>query len=142
MRSASPSSTRPLNGSWRDWPAPAKKRFLEALKRQKPISQEPKEPLWLPLPDRDSKPSPQRLASESTADVTGYGGAAGGGKTDLALGLPLRTTVAVRYSVARPPNSGPSSTAPGRSSAIGDVSTKCQASGVNFLEDARSNSAG
>lgn len=36
---------------------------------------------WRPLP------GPQSLAYRSTADITGYGGAAGGGKTDLAAGL-------------------------------------------------------
>lgn len=39
--------------------------------------------IWLPLP------GPQTLAYESTADVVGYGGAAGGGKTDLAIGIAL-----------------------------------------------------
>lgn len=39
--------------------------------------------VWAPLD------GPQRLAYESQADVTGYGGAAGGGKTDLAIGLAL-----------------------------------------------------
>lgn len=39
--------------------------------------------LWRPLP------GPQSLAAQSLADVTGYGGAAGGGKTDLACGLSL-----------------------------------------------------
>lgn len=38
---------------------------------------------WKPLP------GPQMMAFESKADVTGYGGAAGGGKTELALGLAL-----------------------------------------------------
>lgn len=38
-------------------------------------------PLWRPLP------GPQTAAFESLADITGYGGAAGGGKTDLAVGL-------------------------------------------------------
>lgn len=38
---------------------------------------------WRPLP------GPQSLAYNSTADVIGYGGAAGGGKTDLALGKAL-----------------------------------------------------
>jgi len=37
---------------------------------------------WQPFPD-----SPQQQAYESEADVLGYGGAAGGGKTDLLLGL-------------------------------------------------------
>jgi len=39
--------------------------------------------LWRPLP------GPQTLAYRSPATITGYGGAAGGGKTDLALGLSL-----------------------------------------------------
>lgn len=38
---------------------------------------------WVPLP------GPQSLAYESDADVIGFGGAAGGGKTDLACGLAL-----------------------------------------------------
>lgn len=44
------------------------------LKRRKP---------WAPLP------GPQTMAYESTADIIGYGGAAGGGKTDLIAGLAL-----------------------------------------------------
>lgn len=43
--------------------------------------------LWQPNPDRDGVPNPQRLALESKADILGYGGAAGGGKSDLGLGL-------------------------------------------------------
>ena len=38
---------------------------------------------WMPLP------GPQSMAYYSTADIVGYGGAAGGGKTDLAAGLIL-----------------------------------------------------
>jgi hypothetical protein len=38
---------------------------------------------WTPLP------GPQQMAYESTADVVGFGGAAGGGKTDLACGKAL-----------------------------------------------------
>ena len=38
---------------------------------------------WTPLP------GPQTMAYYSKADVTGYGGAAGGGKTDLAVGLAM-----------------------------------------------------
>ena len=34
-------------------------------------------------------PGPQTIAYRTPADVTGYGGAAGGGKTDLALGLAI-----------------------------------------------------
>jgi hypothetical protein len=40
-------------------------------------------PLWQPLP------GPQTITYVSPADVTGYGGAAGGGKSDLALGLAI-----------------------------------------------------
>lgn len=39
--------------------------------------------LWRPLP------GPQTMAYESQADIIGYGGAAGGGKTDLACGKAL-----------------------------------------------------
>lgn len=46
-------------------------------------------PLWTPNPDKGELPNPQRLAVESEADVLGFGGAAGGGKTDLAVGLAL-----------------------------------------------------
>jgi hypothetical protein len=40
-------------------------------------------PLWQPLP------GPQTIAFNHQANVLGYGGAAGGGKTDLAIGLAL-----------------------------------------------------
>lgn len=36
-----------------------------------------------------SQPGPQQMAAESLADIVYYGGAAGGGKTDLLVGLPL-----------------------------------------------------
>ena len=39
--------------------------------------------VWRPLP------GPQSLAFHSEADIIGYGGAAGGGKTDLACGKSL-----------------------------------------------------
>lgn len=39
-------------------------------------------PIWTPYPD-----SPQERAIESLADITGYGGQAGGGKSDWLLGL-------------------------------------------------------
>jgi hypothetical protein len=42
-------------------------------------------PLWEPLP------GPQTIAFHHQADVTRYGGSAGGGKTDLAMGLALRS---------------------------------------------------
>ncbi len=45
-------------------------------------------PIWQPNPDHaDGRPNPQRLAYESQADIVGYGGAAGGGKSALLLGL-------------------------------------------------------
>ena len=40
-------------------------------------------PIWVP------QEGPQRMAYESQADILFYGGAAGGGKTDLLLGLCL-----------------------------------------------------
>jgi hypothetical protein len=46
--------------------------------------QERREALWKPLP------GPQTLAFNSEAHILGYGGAAGGGKTDLACGKTLR----------------------------------------------------
>lgn len=44
-------------------------------------STSPTEPVWTP------QPGPQTAAYESEADVIGYGGEAGGGKTDLLLGF-------------------------------------------------------
>lgn len=44
---------------------------------------EPDTPLWAPRPQNQ----PQQQAFESAADIIGYGGQAGGGKTDLLLGL-------------------------------------------------------
>lgn len=41
-------------------------------------------PLWSPFPGK-----PQEAAYDSLADILGYGGAAGGGKTDVLLGLAL-----------------------------------------------------
>lgn len=44
--------------------------------------------LWKPNPDHeDGTPNPQRLAYESKADILGYGGSAGSGKSDLLLGI-------------------------------------------------------
>lgn len=51
-------------------------RLLEERKRR--------DSMWRPLP------GPQTTAFESKADIVGYGGAAGGGKTDLACGKALR----------------------------------------------------
>ena len=58
------------------------------LEAERIVEQARKPPLWKPNPDHtDGTPNPQRLAFESEADVLGYGGAGGGGKTDLLLGL-------------------------------------------------------
>jgi hypothetical protein len=43
--------------------------------------------LWSPNPDKEGRPNPQRIAYDSPADIVGYGGAAGSGKSDLLLGL-------------------------------------------------------
>lgn len=48
---------------------------------------------WRPDPDN----APQRMAYDSTADVVGYGGAAGGGKTDLAIGKALTQHRVVQF---------------------------------------------
>lgn len=55
---------------------PAERAELDAL-----ITSDPT--IWRPLP------GPQTTAYESKADIVGYGGAAGGGKTDLACGKAL-----------------------------------------------------
>jgi len=44
---------------------------------------------WQPNPDSEDHPNPQRLALATEADELYYGGAAGGGKTDLLLGCAL-----------------------------------------------------
>ncbi|MGZ3184379.1 MAG: terminase [Telluria sp.] len=56
----------------------AKERMLLLLREKKRRA-----PIWRPLP------GPQTLGHDSLADITGFGGAAGGGKTDLACGLSL-----------------------------------------------------
>jgi len=50
-----------------------------------------KDVFWRPLP------GPQQLAYESEADVIGYGGGAGGGKTDLAIGKALMKHARIAY---------------------------------------------
>ena len=46
--------------------------------------------IWTPFPTRaDGSPSPQQLAYDCPADELYYGGGAGGGKSDLLLGLAL-----------------------------------------------------
>jgi hypothetical protein len=57
---------------------PKEREELNAL-----IAEDLAEHPWRPLP------GPQTMAYNSTADVIGFGGAAGGGKTDLAVGLSL-----------------------------------------------------
>lgn len=57
---------------------PAEREELNAL-----IAEDLAQHRWRPLP------GPQTMAYESDADVIGFGGAAGGGKTDLAIGLAL-----------------------------------------------------
>lgn len=57
---------------------PAEREELLAL-----VSQDLAEQPWRPLP------GPQTMAYNSQADVIGFGGAAGGGKTDLAVGLAI-----------------------------------------------------
>lgn len=57
---------------------PAERAELDQL-----LAEDEKQVVWRPLP------GPQTLAYESTADVLGYGGAAGGGKSSLALGAAL-----------------------------------------------------
>lgn len=57
---------------------PAEREELNVL-----VAADLEEVRWRPLP------GPQSMAYASTADVIGFGGAAGGGKTDLAVGLAL-----------------------------------------------------
>lgn len=70
-------------------PDVAKKQFVaDVARRGKRVQKRQDNPLWQPNPDRpDGTPNPQRLAYESEADILGYGGAGGGGKSSLALGL-------------------------------------------------------
>jgi len=58
--------------------SPAEREELDKL-----IAEDLAEVLWRPLP------GPQEMAYNSLADVIGFGGAAGGGKTDLACGKAL-----------------------------------------------------
>ncbi len=57
---------------------PVDKEFVLAL-----LESQVNDALWSP------QLGPQRMAYESTADIVGFGGAAGGGKTDLLCGLSL-----------------------------------------------------
>ncbi len=68
------------------WPDADKEELLLATAAARP--HDASAPLWRPNPDHDDgRPNPQRLAYESAADILGYGGAAGGGKSALLLGL-------------------------------------------------------
>ena len=61
-------------------------RYLTDLERQELaelLAQDLASAPWRPLP------GPQTQAYHSEADIVGFGGAAGGGKTDLAAGLAL-----------------------------------------------------
>lgn len=61
-------------------------RYLTPAEREelaRLVAEDMKAHVWRPLP------GPQTMAYESQADVIGFGGAAGGGKTDLAVGLAL-----------------------------------------------------
>lgn len=51
------------------------------IERERRRRRKERPPIWQP------SPGPQTEALNSLADIVGYGGAAGGGKTDLALGL-------------------------------------------------------
>lgn len=55
----------------------------ERLRLEETLSQSPALTLWSPLP------GPQTQAYDSTADEVFYGGAAGGGKSNLIIGLAL-----------------------------------------------------
>lgn len=59
-----------------EWATPAEREEIDALLASDKV-------LWRPLP------GPQMMAYYSTADIVGYGGAAGGGKTELAIGKAL-----------------------------------------------------
>jgi hypothetical protein len=59
-------------------------RLWEALNDQLSLDKSQVAPFWTP------NPGAQTRAYESAADVVGYGGAAGGGKSDLLLGLAYR----------------------------------------------------
>src|SRR5574337_547000 len=54
---------------------------IQALQKQRPTLNESPSPIWQPFPN-----SPQERAYQCQADIIGFGGAAGGGKTFLALG--------------------------------------------------------
>jgi hypothetical protein len=55
---------------------------IDAEIRRRRVAADCAAPYWTPYPD-----SPQERARESAADIVGYGGAAGGGKTDTLLGV-------------------------------------------------------
>lgn len=70
-------STNDLSELWEFIPQDDKK-FITSLVKEQRF-------LWMPHPDN----IPQQMAYDSQADIIGYGGAAGGGKTDLLVGKAL-----------------------------------------------------
>lgn len=80
----------PMLIKWfRALPEPARAQFMAETAAQLPQVLGRLSPTWQPNPDRDGLSNPQRLAYESKADILGYGGAAGCGKTDLLLGTAI-----------------------------------------------------
>jgi hypothetical protein len=54
--------------------------------------QERRKPCWLPMRSDPNRPDivlPQGMAFDTKASIVGYGGSAGGGKTDVAIGMAL-----------------------------------------------------
>jgi len=68
--------------------------FLNAEEQQEAstlLASDIREVFWRPLP------GPQQMAYDSVADVVGYGGGAGGGKTDVAIGKGLMKHRRIAY---------------------------------------------
>ena len=75
----------------KDWlqSLPESERAAVEAEIEAAIAADMAETLWRPLVDVENpeRPTPQRMAFESAADVLLYGGSAGGGKTDLLCGV-------------------------------------------------------
>jgi hypothetical protein len=80
-----------LPKEWRDLLPFLNKRELAQVDALLATVQEAAPSLWTPNPPKPGStlPNPQALALASKADVTGFGGSAGGGKTDLLLGAAI-----------------------------------------------------